>query len=60
MIYRKTPHEDGRYTDEQGQRWEVDCCRRIRTKEGVNIGWTEFPTLEEALKEWGLREVDPT
>lgn len=55
MIYCKTQQADGDYEDAAGTRWAVDCCRRIRTAEGVNVGWTEFPSLEAALAAWGLQ-----
>lgn len=54
MIYRKTQAEDGAYVDSDAARWAVDCCRRIRTQEGVNVGWTEFPSLGAALEAWHL------
>lgn len=54
MIYCKTQQADGDYEDAEGTRWAVDCCRRIRTPEGVNVGWTEFPSLEAALEAWEL------
>lgn len=57
MIYRKREQEDGEYADDTGARWAVDCCRRIRTPEGVNVGWTEFSCLEAALEAWGLKRV---
>lgn len=55
MIYSKSPHPDGEYVDNEGQHWLISCCRSIRTPEGVNIGWTEFPSLEAALEAWGLK-----
>ncbi len=58
MIYRKQEQADGEYTDAEGSRWAVDCCRRVRTPEGVNVGWTEFPSLDAALAAWGLRTSD--
>lgn len=58
MIYRKTADEEGAYTDDKGERWAVECLRRVRTPEGVNVGWTEFPSLEAALAAWGLRYRD--
>lgn len=56
MIFRKTPCKDGEYITDDGKRWTVECCRRIRTSEGVNVGWTEFPSLDDALEAWGLKE----
>lgn len=58
MIYRKEQQSGGKYADSDGVRWEVNCCRRIITPEGVNVGWTEFPRLEDALEAWGLRIFD--
>lgn len=58
MIYRRTEAAQGSYVDADGARWNVECCRRIRTREGVDAGWTEFATAEAALTEWGL-EYDP-
>lgn len=54
MIYRKREDESGDYCDADGKHWSIDGCRRIRTPEGVNVGWTEFPSLEAALEAWGL------
>lgn len=30
-------------------------ARRVRTPEGVNVGYEAFPSLEDALEAWGLR-----
>lgn len=57
MIYCKIVQVDGDYIDAEGTRWMVNSCRRIRTTEGVNVGWTEFPSLDTALKAWGLEPV---
>lgn len=54
-MYCKTQQEDGEYVDSDGTRWVVNCCRRIRTPEGVNVGWTEFPSLEAAMEAWRLQ-----
>lgn len=54
MIYQKRQQDDGDYTDADGVRWIVNFFRRVRTPEGVNVGWTEFPSLEAALEAWGL------
>lgn len=56
MLYRKIEDEAGEYVDAQGCRFAVQSARRVRTSEGVNVGYVEFPTLEDALEEWGLRE----
>lgn len=55
MIFRKTSHEDGDYVDNEGQRWIVEYLRCIHTPEGLNVGWTEFPSLTVALETWGLK-----
>lgn len=57
MLYRKIEDEAGEYVDAQGCRFAVQSARRVRTSEGVNVGYVEFPTLEDALEAWGLRDL---
>ena len=55
MYYKKTMTQDGSYVDAAGQRWDVCAARRVRDAKGVNVGYVEFPSLEDALEEWGLQ-----
>lgn len=54
MYYKKVAINNGAYVDGAGQRWEVLAARRVRDVNGVNVGYVEFPSLEDALEAWGL------
>lgn len=47
-------HEAGDYVDAAGRRCTLCCCRRMRSQEGINAGWTHFDTYEACLAAWGL------
>ena len=55
MLYKKIEDEAGEYVDAQGCRFTVQSARRVRTAEGVNVGYVDFPSMEDALAAWGLR-----
>lgn len=42
--------------DADGVRFSISSARRVRSPQGVNVGYEEFPSLEDALAAWGLRE----
>lgn len=55
MIYAQKERDCyGNFCDAEGVRWSVFACRRIRTDEGVNVGWTAFASLEDSLTVWRL------
>ena len=54
MLYSKCESPDGAYVDAVGTRYDVSAARRVRSAEGVNVGYEEFPSLEAALEAWGL------
>lgn len=54
MMYRISEEEGGDYLTADGRRCALHCCRRIRTRDGVNEGWTAFSTFADCLEEWGL------
>lgn len=41
--------------DADGVRFSISSARRVRSPQGVNVGYEEFPSLEDALEAWGLR-----
>lgn len=47
----------GDYVNAAGQRFLVASARRVRNVQGVNVGYTEFPSLEDALEYWGLEQT---
>lgn len=55
MIYYKEENIEGDYISAEGTRYTLQCARRIRTPQGINIGWEEFPDLDTCLRAWGLR-----
>ena len=55
MFFAKFECTDGAYVDAQGARYDVVSVRRVRNRSGVNVGYEEFPSLEDALAAWGLR-----
>jgi hypothetical protein len=47
--------EEGDYLVSATQeRVNLLCVSRADTPEGLNVGWTEFNSEEEACQEWGL------
>lgn len=56
MLYKKIEDEAGEYVDAQGCRFTVQSARRVRTAEGVNVGYMDFPSMKDALAAWGLRD----
>lgn len=57
-YYARFECVDGSYVDTNGVRYDVSEVRRVRSSEGVNVGYVPFPTLEAALEAWGLRAWD--
>ena len=57
MYYKRIMMLDGPYVDAAGQRWDVCAAFRVRDAKGVNVGYEEFPSLEDALAAWGLQLV---
>lgn len=53
-YYSKFTCSDGSFVDKDGVRYDVVCVRRVRTQEGVNVGYEPFPSLQDALEAWGL------
>lgn len=59
MFYRKYPQLDGTYIDQNGVRHDLSAAKRCRNKDGINVGYTEFPDAETALEFWGLTLAPP-
>lgn len=55
MFYAKFTDREGCYMDADGVRFSISSARRVRSPQGVNVGYEEFPSLEDALAAWGLR-----
>ena len=57
MKIKRIQTDDGEWRDENGQRWALVVVRRLRNAAGVNVGFEEFESVEEALVAWGLQEL---
>lgn len=54
MYYAKMLDPEGLYVDSDGKHYCISAARRVRSPQGVNTGYVEFPTLQGALEYWGL------
>ena len=54
MKIKKIPDSDGVWQDADGQRCSLLVVRRLRDARGVNEGFADFDSLEDALAAWGL------
>lgn len=57
MYYRCKKDSEGDFVAADGTRYSISGARRIRNQEGVNSGYCYFSSLEEALLQWGLKEM---
>ena len=54
MVYKKFANAEGQYIDAQQARWDILEAHEAYTPEGLNVGWDEFESLEEAASYYGL------
>lgn len=54
MKIKKIPDSDGVWQDAYGLRYSLLVVRRLRDALGVNEGFADFDSLEDALAAWGL------
>lgn len=48
-YYAKCKSADGAYMDAEGVRYDVSTVRRVRSNNGINVGYEQYPSLEAAL-----------
>ena len=61
MWYKTVENENGKYQNAEGKKFILVQCHRAMDKDGrknKELGLTEFPTLEDCLKEWGLTRIE--
>lgn len=61
MWYKTVEHKEGTYSDKEGKKYILIQCHRAMDKDGrknKELGLTEFNSLEECLKEWGLTRIE--
>lgn len=65
MKIKKILDSDGVWMGADGQRYSLLVVRRMRDARGVNEGFEDFDSLDDALEAWGLhlhaldRKEDP-
>lgn len=57
MFYKLTKNESGNVKDAQGVRYRLAECVAAHTPQGVNYGYTFFPTREAALAFYGVEDI---
>jgi len=57
MFYQLSVNENGEYITLDGKVVDLLKCNKVISKEGVNIGWTEFETDEQAIEFFGLKRI---
>lgn len=57
MVYKLEKDENGNVRGKDGARYMLSECRIAYTPNGVNVGYTEFPTRSAALAFYGVEEV---
>lgn len=48
----------GDYVNLDGTRYSIVIARRIRSTDGVNVGYREFSSLQDALLAWKLNRIE--
>lgn len=54
LFCKILPDPQGEYITREGERCSLEAVRRVRSRNGVNVGYTCFPSLDAALAHWGL------
>lgn len=57
MFYKLTKDEFGNVRDKSGTRYILSECVAAHGPQGLNVGYTEFPTRSAALAFYGVEEV---
>lgn len=59
LFCKILPDPQGEYITREGERCSLEAVRRVRSRNGVNVGYTCFSSLEDAMEHWGLVRVPP-
>ena len=54
MVFKQILEPSGEWINQTGERVTLLSGHIAYTPEGVNVGWTEFNTLEDCAMAWGL------
>lgn len=59
MVFKQILEPSGEWINQTGERVTLLSGHIAYTPEGVNVGWTEFDTVEDCALAWGLRFQPP-
>lgn len=57
MFYKLEKSEYGECRDKAGARYTINECGVAITPQGVNYGYTEFPSRAAALAAFGVEDI---
>ena len=57
-CFKKSEDPMGDYVNLDGTRYSIVIARRIRSTDGVNVGYREFSSLQDALLAWKLNRIE--
>lgn len=57
MVYRLEKDENGNVRNAKSERFMLSECRIAYTPQGVNYGYTEFPSRADALAHYGVEDI---
>jgi hypothetical protein len=57
MVYKIEKDENGNVRNAKGERYMLSECRVAYTPQGVNYGYTEYPSRAAALAAFGVEDI---
>ena len=54
MYFRRQPDPQGGFIAVDNTRFDILMARRVRSADGINVGYEQFASLADALEAWGL------
>lgn len=57
MVYKLEKDENGNVRNAKGERYMLSECRVAYTPQGVNYGYTEYPSRQAALAAFGVEDI---
>ena len=57
MVYKLEKDENGNVRNANGERFMLSECRVAYTPQGVNYGYTEYPSRQAALAAFGVEDI---
>lgn len=59
MVYKAVECEEGCYRNNEGILFDILEATNVMTPQGLNVGWSEYTSIEEAANDFGLIYVGP-